>query len=240
MSLEPACGVSPDPLTSEVPYDTMLHHIGALFAVAEGGSTPYLFAGSASVHAFVVRPNGMPVPPVPDTEHYWPLFATRDFRENDTVRRHVLDELAVLGMYYEGVDVTGAREGDFELWDARGYVTDWKRGSVLLAHFAPCTLDVILPTTNDDREMSPVFDVGAGLRTMSTALHVEGHLGPSGNALTHFTLAGEPCGRIWVQPRWAPPRACTNAAPSGKLYATVTHDSGVIVCNGVEAQPTIP
>jgi hypothetical protein len=227
VSLEPACGVTPDPLHSEVPYLANLRHIGALFAVAEGGSTPYLFAGSASAHAFMVRPGGMPVPPVPNTERFWPVFDSTDFKTNDTSRRHVVDELAVLGMFYEGAVVTGARPADFEVWDARGYVTDWRRGSVLLAHFSPCVLDVWMPHDAG----TPVFDVGAGERTLMPGLEVAGE--PVG-ALVHFALRGAPCGRVWVHPRWpAPQRACTSAAPSGKIYATVTHAEAAIPCPAV-------
>ena len=225
VSLEPACGVTADLQTSQVPYLANLHHIGALFAVADGGSTPYLFAGSASAHAFKIRPNGMPVPPVPDPEHFWPIFDGAEFRTQNGPRQRVLDELAVLGTFYEAVVVTGARAADFETWDARGYVTDWRRGSVLLAHFDACTLDVTLPASDPP---PAEMDVGVGARMLLTGVRPDRQVTED---VAHFRVAGAPCGRIWVQPRWdGGARACESAAQSGKVYATVSHGDGKVGC----------
>jgi hypothetical protein len=40
-------------------------------------------------------------------------------------------------MNFESVVLTAARPDDIALWLGRGYVADWTRGSVLLAHFEP-------------------------------------------------------------------------------------------------------
>jgi hypothetical protein len=231
VNLEPRCGFSGDPSASEVPFDSPLLHIGALFAAVQGGSTPYLFAGSASAHAFKVREGGMVVPPIPDLHRLWPLFASEAFKTDDTLRRRSLDEIAQDGIFYEAVAVTGLRPGDLSVWEERGFVADWTRGSVLLAHFEPCSLDLTFP--RDVTTLPEELEVGLGAHRV-----FRGAPGPARAFGESVDLAVEraPCGRIWVRPVWADTaRSCTNAAASGKIYATVTRGDGHVECQALRA-----
>jgi hypothetical protein len=231
VNLEPRCGRSGDPSASEVPFDTPLLHIGALFAAVQGGSTPYLFAGSASAHAFKVREGGMVVPPVPDLHRLWPLFASEAFKTDDTLRRRSLDEIAQDGVFYEAIAVTGLRPSDLSVWEERGFVSDWMRGSVLLAHFEPCSLDLTFP--RDVSALPQELEVGLGAHRV-----FRGAPGPARVFGETIDLAFEraPCGRIWVRPLWADTaRSCTNSAANGKIYATVTRGDGHVGCEALRA-----
>jgi hypothetical protein len=52
------------------------------------------------------------------------------------------------------------RPSDLSVWEERGFVSDWMRGSVLLAHFEPCSLDLTFP--RDVSALPQELEVGLG------------------------------------------------------------------------------
>lgn len=223
-----------DRFASEVPLVAPLTHMGPLYAAAHGGVSARSFAGNPSVHPFVLRPSTF-VRPWPDQEQYATTLSSYRYHQDLPFREEVDGELASFGMYYDEIALFGALPEDIAVWQARGYVADWQRGSVLLAHFVPCALDVTLPATTTPP--GPEIDLRVGKITLVEAARVKPEVGDDGRL--HFQLAPSPCGIVNVRVRWEPTpegrrRACRNANPAGDLVVAVSRTSHSIACDLVE------
>lgn len=152
MPLDPFCGVPADARASEVPNLAPLFHVGALYAVARGGLTPYMFGGSPAVHAFRFRQdaakNGAPPRPPP------PLYLAlegEDARTDPAKREYLIARFAEYGRSYDHLLVVGAREGELARILARGYDADWQTESAMIAHRRDCNLEVIVEAKDSRR-----------------------------------------------------------------------------------------
>jgi hypothetical protein len=219
----------------EVPWLDPLLHLGELYAAAQGGITPYGFPDSAATYPFARRatPLGPPLPPAPSPDRYWALDGRLAFRADNAERHELEDELTAFGMFYGGVTLLGAQMADLRLWRARGYVSDWERGSTLLAHFEPCALDVVV--SSPAAGANPAFDVVvAGLEVIK-GRHGVSTTGADGKR--SLQLRSMPCGSFELRPHWdpvepgGPPAFCSNADARGLLAVTVTRDSGAVTCD---------
>jgi hypothetical protein len=225
---DPFCGGSADAVDQELPYVAPLFHVGALYAVAEGGATPYLFVGSTSAHAFKPRPGGLEAP-VPDTKVFRPIFASAEFHDDAAFRRRIVTELLAAGAHTESVIVTGATDGDRAMLDAFGFATDWTRGDFVDAHFDGCTFDVAMPAASEGIPVRVEAGfAGAPLRTTAVEAVLAGDR-------VHVTRG--PCGTAWVRVRAIPKRTdgarvettCTNAT-DGVIDATIARTGSVVPC----------
>jgi hypothetical protein len=144
----------------------------------------------------------------------------------------VQEELASLGVFYEGVVLLGARDHDVALWSDRGYVSDWQSGSAFVGHFKGCHLDVVVADAPSDS--SARFNVRVGDYQLISDAHPPPHIAADGVA--HFDIARAPCGEDvavkvrWVRATGAAPAFCQNADASGELHAAITRSSGVVRC----------
>jgi hypothetical protein len=236
VALAPAEGGRTERLRGEVPMMNPLLHMGALYAAAQGGLIPYVYASSAATHPFTLRPNDARQP-VPNIEYYWKALRSEPFRTDPGFRREIEEDLASYGMLYEGVVLVGARPGDTELWQARGYVADWARGATFVGHFEPCGLDFTAPASA--AKPGPSFDVGWGRFEPIENARAPATVGPDG--LAHFTLDSTPCGDLHVRARWEPatpggaPRVCSNADRDGYLRASITRTARHVACTDLVA-----
>ncbi len=236
IDLNSKCGVSSDPALSEVPYMSALHHVGALYATAQGGSTPWLFIGSPGAHAFRARPDGLKVP-VPDWVRYHRIFDSPRFTIDRAYRRSVLLEIFALGSASEGIIVTGAHPSDVALLREQGFALDYARGSVALAHFEPCKLDVTIPRAVADRPIRIESGASDLPFVMSAVENAEPRVGGD---LAHFELPRGPCGDVWVHVRTVTRRGadivettCTNADDGGRIHAQVPRPGATVACDGI-------
>jgi len=221
--------------TAEVPLMEPLWHIGGLYETVLGGLTPYTFASNPASWPFAIRKDALHPPPVPKIEQSVTLLELPEFQTDFAFREEQENVLATFGMFYEGIVVTGARPFDLAVWERRGFVADWQRGSVLVAHFEPCPVDVILP-----RGLPlPLLDVGVGSTEVlrnTTAPPL-----PVGDDRIRLAAPHGPCGRIWVRPHWdeTPPDGakqvsfCENADARGAIEVTVTRAGGHADCSGI-------
>jgi hypothetical protein len=134
--LAPEGRLSPYPELCEVPFLAPLRHIALLFAIAEGGMPPKLFAGNGATSSFVVRKGTHRVPPIPPDVTYAPLIESDAFLADAALRRRVVEELAAYGDPYEGVLMLEGRPSDVAILRRKGYVADYMNGSVFIGHFA--------------------------------------------------------------------------------------------------------
>ena len=195
--LDSYCGVSSDPKKSEVPHLAPLFHVGALYAVARGGFTPYMFGGSSAIHAFRYRPGalengGLPRPP----PRLYLALAGEEGRSNPATREYLIARVAEYGIVHDHLLVVGAREGELASILARGYAADWQNESAMIAHPRPCTLDVLLDV-DDARGVlveigeRPAGDVVFAMRAESAEVL------PDGQRRLRFSKAA--CGPLWVR-----------------------------------------
>ena len=172
MPLDAYCGVSSDPKVSEVPHLAPLFHVGALYAVARGGFTPYVFGGSAAIHAFRYRPDAQlknGIPPSPSALSYLAL-GSREARSDPAKQEYLLARFAEYGAVHDHLLVVGANEAQLAGILARGFAPDWQGSSAMLAHPRPCPIDVVVEG-DDPRDVhveigqrpagEPVFSMAA-------------------------------------------------------------------------------
>jgi hypothetical protein len=216
----------------EVPMLNPLLHMGALYAVVYGGTIPSVFTVNPAVHPLLRRPHDNEPEWVSTPERYWGAVGSPRFDGDLEYRHLILDELASLGVFYEGVVLFAVRPDDIALWDKRGYVTDWQSGGTFVGHFKACRIDVAVATP--PAGATPSFNVTVGNYQLISDARPSPRV--SADGITHFDLAPAPCGDVAVTSRWtassdAPPLFCRNADPSGALHATVTRSSTEVTCD---------
>jgi MFS family permease len=197
MPLESYCGVVPDPKVSEVPHLAPLFHIGALYAVARGGLTPYMFGGSTAVHAFRYRADASSrgIPPRPPPQLYLALVGN-DGRTDRDKRDYLIARFAEYGRAHQHLLVVGAREGELASILARGYVADWQTESAMIAHPRACTLDVLVDT---DDARGVIVEIGQRpIGDAVYAMRAEGVVAQE-DGTRRLTLSEGGCGPLWVR-----------------------------------------
>jgi len=220
-----------DPHTADVPILDPLSHIRGLYETQLGGLSPYTFASNPASWPFALRVDALRPPPVPNLEQSVTLLDLPEFQTDAAFREEQESVLATFGMFYEGVVVTGLRPVDHALWRQRGFVADWEQGSVLVAHFAPCGIDVTVAGGGE----IPLLDVGVGgtetLRNAKLAPVV------TNDGVLHLKVEHAPCGKAWVRPHWNLPVAsdaqvqlCANASADGLLHVDVPREGGSVAC----------
>lgn len=195
--LDAYCGVSSNPKTSEVPHLAPLFHVGALYAVARGGFTPYMFGGSSAIHAFRYRPGALESggPPPPPPRLYLALVGAEG-RTDQATREYLIARFAEYGLAHDHLLVVGARDGELASILARGYAADWQSHTAMIAHPRACVLDVLLDV--DDARPVLVEIGGRPAGEVVFAMRPEsGEVLPDGKRRLRFTKGA--CGPVWVR-----------------------------------------
>ncbi len=233
MVLDPACGASLDPAESEAPYVSPALHLGALYAVAHGGSTPYLFSGSSSVHAFTTRTDSDLAVPIPPVERYWTVAGDPAFQTDAALRARVVTELAAYGTHYESIAVFGARPEDARRLESIGYVADWKEGSLFLGKHVPCAATLAL-----SGPAGTVPQLAWGLEPLEAPM-VETPLPPlpPGVPTVSLKLDRLACGAVWLRVSTQDGTACAGADASGRLVLDLSHGPAPIVTCALGSAP---
>jgi hypothetical protein len=198
LPLDSFCGVASDPKVSEVPHLAPLFHVGALYAVARGGFTPYMFGGASAIHAFRYRPEllkSRAIPPSPPARLYLAL-GEDDARTDRAKRDYLIARFAEYGLSHEHLLVVGAREGELASILARGYVLDWQNDSAMIAHPRACSLDVIV-RADDPRRVR----VELGQRPAADAVYARSADAgePLADGARRLTFPRSGCGPVWVR-----------------------------------------
>src|SRR5580658_546356 len=235
--LDAACGVAGDPTESEVPFLHPLQHAGALYAVAEGGTSAYTMEGSSSVHAFRIREDSPFRAPAPSVKEYWGILASDAFVNDKVLRKRVLTELATYGSAYESIILFGARPEDETSWIARGYVADFQNRSLLLAHFQGCALSLSVPAEAASRKphvQFGVWPVPVAARELVVATP------PPGVEIVSLKLNHLLCGEVWLRVYWDNDGSgsysngdsiCRGADEMGRLRLDLSGDGQAITCS---------
>ena len=197
LPLDPYCGVSSDPRVSEVPHLAPLFHVGALYAVARGGFTPYMFGGAASIHAFQYRPDarqkGMPPSPPPSL---YVALGRQEVLSDRAKREFIVARFAEYGSTNDHLLVIGASAEDLASILARGYIADWLTASAMIAHPRRCTLDVLVHADDPRGVRVEVGQRPAGESVQAMAAERGEEIADGSRRLT---LSGGGCGPLWVR-----------------------------------------
>jgi len=225
ISVESYHDIDRHPDSHEVPYANPRIHIAVLYPVAHGGSTPWVFQGTGSVHA--LRPKLPPPVPIPPAA-FWTIPVDPDFHRDDRLRRASLTDVAAWGVYYENLLTFGTRPEDRQLLAARGYETEWEQGALWMARFEPCSVGVMVTLAAP----APALEVsyGAwGLRELGKhALPAEGMELGKAVPVEFPTL----CGELWVLVRGVGTGAhCRQARPDGKQRVTAVRPRTEVACD---------
>ena len=236
IELAPQGGLPFDPVASEVPWLMPLRHMPMLYALVEGGAHAVQRRGQRgdlSVRDPRDRAEGAAHPGRRDLRSAGRVHPVR--RRPGVPSRRRRPARDVRHVLRGGARDRGAR-GRFSLLRARGFADDWARGSVLIAHFVPCRLDVTIPRDGD----VPRVDVGVGSQTI---LRDEAPApGPGADGARHLVLPNAPCGEVWVRPHGGErrqdgtvaPTFCRNADAAGAIAATLTWSAANV---GLRLQP---
>jgi len=197
MTLDASCGVSSDPRISEVPHLAPLFHVGALYAAARGGLTPYMFGGSSAIHMFRFREKvaGRPIPPSPPPRSYVALVGPEG-QTDASARAYLIARFAEYGAQHDHLLVVGARDGELANILARGFAADWQNDGAMLAHPRSCALDVLVDAADTSRIRVEIGQRPAGERVFAMDAD-QGEPLPGGGKRLRF--AGGVCGPLWVR-----------------------------------------
>ena len=241
--IDPFCGAPRDAARSPIPHAALAANLPLLSHVDHGGIEPTLFNGSPFVHAIELRADA-PVPPAPDGLMV-SLAQSPWFSAHQEFRRSVLTGLAADGMPFAGIHLVGGRPDDAAVFAERGYVTDFSRGSSLIAHFEGCAAELQLPPNALNQGVNVYYEYGLltskgitpELRTLAKKLLPRAT--PAGNDALHIPLTERPCGQLWLRVVWDSDgsftyspgdRTCANSNREGRLFATVTPEQGTVRC----------
>ena len=214
--VDPHCGVPAEPEKSPTPYVSPLEHVAALYATAHGGTLPFMFVGSPSIHAFMPRDIGpeeeMPIPPGEGLP--------RAIAGDDVARRGAIALVAADAQFYESFLVFGARPEEIDAVLAMGFSSRFRQGSFLIAEPRGCAIDLVItnPPPNGSLEVAygPV-PASEPISTRQIAL-AGGTEGPLRVPIRHAI-----CGDVWLRPIWssgtAPERfaRCERTGPDARL-----------------------
>lgn len=197
MPLDSFCGVPADPRASDVPNLAPLFHVGALYAVARGGLTPYMFGGSPAVHAFRFREDAAKngAPPRPPPRLYLALEG-EDMRTEQAKREYLIARFAEYGRSYDHLLVVGAREGELGRILARGFTADWQNDTAMIAHPRQCNLEVLVETSDARGVLVEIGQRPAGDAVYAIPAERGEELD---DGVRRLTSSEGGCGPVWVR-----------------------------------------
>jgi hypothetical protein len=241
--MEPPPGEPADDWERTVPYVTTNLHVGALYALEQGGVPAYLFAGAGAIHALTWRhpPEGLAMPPRPSRGHEWQLWEP-SARADPALRSRVLAGMLSYGPDHEDVIFFGLPT-DHVVLRERGFVSDFERGNVMIARFVGCPARVRIeppegglpPTlllTGWWPEHRPTYSTTLAARTSNEPIVVP--------------IPQSPCGQIWIRVLFdmdrdgkSSPgdRTCRGADANAVVQHLVGPGTGTVVCTAGDARP---
>ncbi len=239
--IDPSCGTPRDSPYGPVPRASLAYNIPLLYLVEHGGIGTRMFNGTPSIHAIEFTGTRRPPPP---PKRPLEVAQSRFVETDPKLRESAFTELAADAMAFEGVQIVGGRPEDFALFNRRGYVTEYLRGSSFIGRFEGCPAELLLPAGAFDG--NPVFfEYGLFSRAFlekeprSFSVLPVPPDAPVVDGVTHVPLAARPCGEIWVRvfgdvdgsSSFTPgDRTCANGRWEGRIRANVTREHATVRC----------
>lgn len=204
-----------------VAYAKPLANIGLVYAAAQGGAVPYLFASAPSVHGALFLPNlgGISVP----ERSYFDAHTDPEWQRPGRLQA-LRTSLLADGAAYQDVIVWGDAE-TIGMLEARGFMVDHQDGLLALAHFQGCQLAV---SANAPPDAEGVVQWGwFPLEAETGRMTTSDDDGSPGRQVATLT---SPCGQTWIRlaVRFGETTyVCEASSPDGKLFVDVTPNLAV-------------
>jgi hypothetical protein len=223
LPLEPPPGEDPDEWRRDIPYVTTDGHMGALFAIEQGGVPAVSFAGLTGQLQRWREPPETWMPPRPARGFEWQLWEPA-VEADPQLRAAGLNHYLSYAAPYEDV-ILHLRARDADVLRQRGFVIDFQQGDFMIARFRGCAFSVTVPALPDGPVPALVTAGWAPSRRATFASVI-----PAGEAARTLRIAGSPCGNTWVRILYdmdgngAPSRGdrtCLGAVADGYLFHRV-------------------
>jgi hypothetical protein len=208
-------------------------NFGQIFAVEQGGMTPYLFAARPELHPFVWRkPARELFPPYPSKFFGQALLEPGATRAPRAVHLAQLAQMGSSG--WEDVILWGL-PGDVEAFLERGYEADARKGDAALLRYRPCGLTVDIDAGEALAEPL-IAQIGWAPLIEPSAAQTFPEGATRGRLTARF--ADAPCGPVWVRVAWdrdrngKPSKAdrfCQGADVNGRTHALLTRRGPAVV-----------
>ena len=224
-----------------MPRASLAHNIPLLYLVEHGGIGTRMFNGTPSIHAIEFVGTRRPPPP---PKRPLEIAQSRFVETDPKLRESAFTELAADAMAFEGVHIVGGRPEDFVLFNRRGYVTEYQRGTSFIGRFEGCSAELLLPAGSLDHE--PVaYEYGLFSRAFlekeprSFGVRLVPKDAQVVDGVVHVPLGARPCGDIWVRAFWdvdgsssftPGDRTCENGRWEGRIRANVTREQPAVRC----------
>jgi hypothetical protein len=176
-----------------IPYLIPFWNLGPLYAVAQGGVPPRLFASLAMLHHLERRP----AVPYPEHPLYFPAedLASPARRGDSAYRSEVITQTLMFAADYEDVIFYG-EPSDVPQLRARGFELDFERGGLAIARFVGCPLTVSVepaPTEDGPKRVEAHWSPFAP-PVVSVILPRAAQPAPA-----TVEIPRSPCGEVWVR-----------------------------------------
>jgi hypothetical protein len=212
-------------------------NMGHLYALEQGGMTPYLFATRGAIHPHVYKKPRPELFPRFPGRFYHVIFQNAGAAPEFPPRDVQLTWLALLGSQFEDV-ILGAAPEDIDTFVERGYAADFRRGDAAVMRYAGCGLDVFV-APSQRLEVAAFIEYGwAPVLETSEAIVGEPGLEVR-EEMPAASFARAPCGRVWVRVSWdvdrsgspsAGDRHCAGADVQGRVFATSSAERHSLRC----------
>lgn len=229
MRLGSSCGISRDPLESEIPYDTPLEHLGSVYAAQHGGTLPSFFIGHPAIHAFGPKEisDDLPIPQlkVPPTEEL----------EDPSLRETVITYFAAHAAFYESFLVFGALKKDQDSILDRGFVPRWQQGSFLMAEYKGCSVLLTIRPPSEPGRLVVEHGMAPLLQPVWSS---PTHLKPGQGVKIKLDRIG--CGEVWVSVALFGAQevyVCKGSTSKGRISLRTSRTPSAFTC---ELSPKVP
>ncbi len=211
-----------------LPLSSSAFHIGALFAITQGGTPTGIWQGLPTVH-FLRRPErlGGPDLPMPGVRHKRFLQELPKWNP-PALRVAALNDALSYSPGYDDVIVYGFPE-DLAVLEARRFRFDFRRGGLAIGQFQWCPVAVEVEPAD-----TPVF-VESSWRPKQEMTPVA-TLSPPQHSLT---IAQSPCGEFWLRILYDTDRngkpspgdtGCKGAGPGGLIRLELKEGGNRLEC----------
>jgi hypothetical protein len=192
LPLEPPPGEDPDEWRREIPYVTTNGHMGALFALEQGGVPAVMFAGLTGQSLRWLEPPASWMPPRPSRGFEWQLWEPA-VQANPKLREAGLIHYLSYSAPFEDV-ILHARPGDADLIRERGFVIDFQQGGIMIARFRGCPFALTITAPPEGAVPTAVMAgwVPSTRPTFSVVI-------PAGKTPGTVRVPNSPCGDVWVR-----------------------------------------
>jgi hypothetical protein len=247
MVMDPLLGRPLEDADARVPYAAPLLNLGQIYATEQGGIPAHTFAASRPIHHVLMRDDPVRRFPAYPSRTY-PLELLREGAGAGTpLRRKLTTYVASHGVDFEDVILWGL-PADAELLLDRGYVADWRRDGLMLAHFEGCPVQLAIETENagTGETVLPealVVELGwypllESARRYELRLGSPAHEGSARETL-RLPLRGAPCGSVWLRVGAAASRPgvpeqewrCRGSDAEGRLIVRDTRSTPELRCS---------